>query len=167
MTISINGTGSISGLSRSGIDLGAETSGAAFRVRASADQSMTSGANVKILFPVEERDTDNCFDTTLSRFTAPIDGDYHFDSTLRLYASGGGTIFVAAIFKNGTEFARGGQLCIAATTQQQHVTVSETIYLTAGEYIEIFGLLTGTTPISQFNTTGTCSRFSGFLVRPA
>ena len=99
--------------------------------------------------------------SSVGRFTPPITGYYHIESTL---ASNGAisSDCIISVFKGGAEYARGGRNKLAANGDA--VSVSLTLKLTAStDYIEInsfgnaqFGLAVGTAPMLTY--------FSGFLV---
>jgi hypothetical protein len=61
------------------------STGPLFRVRLSADQSITAATYVKVAWNTETYDTDNCFDSTTNyRFTPNKAGYYSLSSTLTL-----------------------------------------------------------------------------------
>jgi hypothetical protein len=158
MPVTIDGNGKIGGLVIP-----------AFRATATTStQSIAHATFTKVNFPTEIRDTDNCYDPALSRFTAPVDGDYQLNATLRMTATNA-LVYIVSIYKNGAEVARGGQLLVTSgNSGTQHLVLAETVYLQAGDYVEVWGYMEGTSPVlNNSATTATTSRFSGHLVRRA
>jgi hypothetical protein len=80
--------------------------GPAFSAYASAATNIATGATVKIGFQTEEFDTNNNYDTTLSRFTPTVTGYYQITTLVTLAVASAG-IFTPVIYKNGTEFKLG------------------------------------------------------------
>jgi hypothetical protein len=82
----------------------------AFEAYLSSDQSITSGAFVKLNINTEVFDTDNCYDNSTNyRFTPTVAGKYMVYAQLRAEAGTaqydlGGTF----IYKNGTAYASFG-----------------------------------------------------------
>jgi len=80
--------------------------GPAFSAYASAaGQTITSGSQQKVLFQVEEFDTDGCFAS--SRFTPTVEGYYQLNSQVRLDGASGTGEMMIVIWKNGSEHKRG------------------------------------------------------------
>lgn len=80
--------------------------GPAFGAYASAGTNIATGAVVKIGFQTEEFDTNNNYDTTLSRFTPTVAGYYQITALVSLQVASAG-IFTPFLYKNGTEFKLG------------------------------------------------------------
>lgn len=80
--------------------------GPAFSAYASASTNIATGATVKIGFQTEEFDTNNNYDTTLSRFTPTVAGYYQITAMVSLAVASAG-IFTPFLYKNGTEFKLG------------------------------------------------------------
>jgi hypothetical protein len=80
--------------------------GPTFSAYASAATNIAQGATVKIGFQTEEFDTNNNYDTTLSRFTPTVAGYYQITALVTLAVASSG-IFTPFIYKNGTEFKLG------------------------------------------------------------
>lgn len=116
---------------------------------------ITDAANVKIQLNAESYDPNNNFDTSSNyRYTVPITGYYMVNASADLYGTGLANGH-CAIFINGSIAAQGSFVTVAATEAQS--TVSDIIYLTAGQYVELYvygDVASGTLNVSgyTFNT---------------
>jgi hypothetical protein len=137
----------------------------AFSAYANTNQSVTSSVFTKVTLGTEIYDTNNNF--TASRFTPTVAGYYLITGVLRGNATSLQTI-VASVYKNGASYRQGGTLNIAAITSSQQVVVSEILFLNGStDYVELYGAVTGTTPIFQSASSDITSSFTGLLVRAA
>jgi hypothetical protein len=136
----------------------------AFSAYPSGSQSgLSSGAFTKILFQTEEFDTNNNFAS--SRFTPTVAGYYQINSTVQ-YVNGttATSVNILTIYKNNSEYKRGGRTFQASASLNIGITVSDVVYLNGStDYVEIFAFSNGGT----WSTEGTLSYFSGALVRAA
>ena len=137
-----------------------------FSAQSTISQTVTSGVLTKVTLQQENRDTNGNFDPSLSRFTSTIAGDFHFDGIVRV-AGTNVTGVASFIFKNGIELEQGQKFDQTALSGIYNVQLSTTIFLNAGDYVELFGNVVATTPTFDFTSTARCSRFSGYLVRAA
>ncbi len=105
-----------------------------------------SSATQKVALNTELYDSNSNFDTSTNRYTAPVNGFYHFDAQARLGSTGMGTTENASIgiYKNGS------QLLVSEKNNgsgdaNRLVTphIGATIQLTAGDYIELYALMGG------------------------
>jgi hypothetical protein len=135
----------------------------AFSAGSAVNQSITSGVETQVILGTEIFDTNGCFSG--SRFTPNVPGYYQINGAVSGIATNG-TVYLAAIYKNGTNYTRGGVLQIAANSVAQWVTVSEVIYMNGTtDYVELYGAVTGTSPFFNFGSGAANSRFSGAMVR--
>jgi hypothetical protein len=113
MPITINGSGTITGISAGGLpdgtiqqaDLatGVAGTGPAFSAYQTSATSLSNNAFTKVLFDTEEFDTNSCF--TSSTFTPTVAGYYQINAFV-----GTGTnanMMICSIFKNNAEYKRG------------------------------------------------------------
>lgn len=91
------------------------------------------------------------------RFTAPVDGYYHFDAAAGNTAATS-TIMRTGLMVNGALAALGNQN--SPTTAGNVFTVSHTLYLTAGQYVEATFVGGG----GSVMFTGIQCYFSGFRI---
>jgi hypothetical protein len=153
MPITIDGTGTISGVSATGLTTaqtvttsaitdasvtqaklatGVSSTGPTFRAYSSAIQNISAGTSTKILFQTEEWDTNNNFAS--SRFTPTVAG-YYFISAGTRVGNAGGTEFVSIITKNGTTYAHGSN---NSATGINLSVVSTLVYMNGStDYLEI------------------------------
>lgn len=167
MPMTINGTGTVTGLSVGGlpdatvtqVDLvaGLGGTGPAFSAFANVATSLVQSVATKVLFQVEEFDTNNNYDTTTSRFTPTIAGYYLVTaSTAFASATGSGQ---NSISKNGTIFK--SQTFTGASGTG---SISCLILMNGStDFLEVFVNQNG---VTQNNGTGASTTyFQGNLVR--
>jgi len=148
MTITINGTGTITGITAGGLPdaiitqpelaTGVAGTGPAFSAYADATtQTLVTSTYTKILFQTEEFDTNSNFAS--SRFTPTVAGYYQVNaqSLFAFGVSGTGTCLVS-IYKNGVLLKEGSRIYISANSSGAAV-VSALIYLNGStDYAEIY-----------------------------
>lgn len=131
----------------------------AFGAYASSTQSVTGGANTKVLFDIEEFDTNSNFAS--SRFTPTVAGYYQLSSCVRPNSVNGEA--QVSIYKNGSSHKNGSN--VSATSSQFGTTVSSLVYANGStDYFEIYIYVsnTGTTSLGVQSTW-----FNGCLMRNA
>jgi hypothetical protein len=132
----------------------------AFSAYASSNQSLSSGANTKILFDIEDFDTNNNFAS--SRFTPTVAGYYQLNSNVR--PNNTNQEAGICIFKNGNSFRNGSNVNVASGGQFG-TTVSSLVYANGStDYFEIF-VYVGSAGTTSGNFQSTW--FNGVLVRAA
>jgi len=132
--------------------------GPAFGAYQNLATSLTAATSVKILFQVEEFDTNSNFSS--SRFTPTVAGYYQLNAALQI---DGNQSFSMALFKNGSLFKYGNY--VGSTTNFGICVVSSIIYLNGStDYVEIYGNA-AVTVNSLASQAGTY--FNGALVRAA
>lgn len=166
MTITINGTGTITGISAGGLPdaiitqaelaSGVAGTGAVFSAYAGSATSLSGGGFTKVLFNTEEFDTNSNFAS--SRFTPTIAGYYQINSSVSV---GTGTQLVCSIYKNGSEYKRG----VNITVSSNQSVASSIVYCDGStDYVEIFGF----SGVTQNTNTGIALvYFNGSMVRAA
>jgi len=134
----------------------------------STGQTITSGSQQKVLFQVEEFDTDNCY--TNSRFTPTVEGYYQLNSQVRLDGASGTGEMMIVLYKNGAEHKRGTNqqgTQIAANFWAQ--SISSLVYANGtSDYFEIYiqhGLGSNVTVTAVNNPAITW--FNGCMLRGA
>jgi hypothetical protein len=169
MPITINGTGTITGISVGGLPdaiitqpemaTGVAGTGPAFIVIQSATTSLSSGAWTKITFTSESYDTNSNYDTTNSRFTPTVAGFYQLNTGVTF---SGAQQAIAAFYKNGSQQLRG---FYTAPATMLGVTVSGLVYMNGStDYVEVY-VNSGSAGITTSGDATTW--FNGFLARAA
>ncbi|CAB5187225.1 hypothetical protein UFOVP160_20 [uncultured Caudovirales phage] len=170
MAITINGTGTITGISAGGLPSATVTqatlatpvagTGPAFSAYLNSSQSVTSTVATKITLNAEEYDTNSNFDSTTNyRFTPTVAGYYQISGGV--YASTATTNSTVWIYKNGSAY----KLATFPTVNSSAV-ISSLIYFNGStDYVELYAAFTGTTPGLQAGLIYTF--FNGALVRSA
>lgn len=113
----------------------------------------------KVLLNHEEYDTGSDFDgVTNHRFTAPIDGFYHFDFAIGCEATPTAS-WQSIIYKNGSAFKYGNY---EGNAMQYALTVGScTLELAATDYIELY---LGANGVTAINNIAGVTFLDGFLV---
>lgn len=146
-------------LTQSKLAAGVAGNGPAFSAYQSAAQVFAGGASTKVLFDVEQYDTNNCFAS--SRFTPTVAGYYLLTfSFYRPSTSGAGEVQVA-ISKNGQFYSGADQ--VASNTILLNMSVM--LYMNGStDYAEAFAYVAtgGTT-----SPTGVYTLFQGAMIRSA
>lgn len=149
MTMTINGSGTITGLSAGGLpdatiqqaDLASNVAGngPAFSAYQNATTTVSSSTSTKIAFQLKEFDTANAFDSTTNyRFTPQVAGYYQVNGSVNFAPLALGFRFIN-IFKNGSNIKTGQNIAGAGTNYTQ-ITVSAIVYLNGStDYIELYG----------------------------
>lgn len=137
--------------------------GIAFRVTRNAAESTGNSAYAKIEFDTETYDLGSDFDpTTNFRFTAPVNGVYHFDASCTVTADGSARTAQLALYVDGSQYQRFGRNLVSAS-QQQFLSGGADIQLTAGQYVEVYAYANVTLPLIV-GAGNDAPWFSGHLV---
>ena len=177
MPISINGTGTITGLTAGGLPASSitttsiadsavtpvkTTGGPAFSAYQSSAQTLTASTANKVQLQSEEFDTANCFDSTTNyRFTPNVAGYYQVSFAVRSDAASL-TALHTYVYKNGVIF-KGAQFTNSGLSAFMSSS-SALIYLNGStDYIELwcYSGLAVTLAASLSNTY-----FQAILIRP-
>ena len=135
----------------------------AFSVYTSSYQSISNSTETKVVFELEEFDTNNCFDNVTNyRFTPTVAGYYQINATINIEGSTSATRAFTSLYKNGTSYKRGYDNTV--TTSRASV-FNSLVYLNGStDYIEMYIFITATS--SQVNqSTPILTHFSGHLAR--
>lgn len=159
MPVSINGTGSITGLSLY----------PCFSAYRSTAQSIPSATLTKLQLNTEEFDLTNAFDNVTNfRFLPNIAGYYQINGQVSLSAGTTGSAFLTYLYKNGSLVKR-GTLSYLSSGDGAHSQVNALIYLNGTtDYIELW-CYQGTAGALNTGvyTAGAENRLDGYLVRLA
>ena len=139
------------------------TYGPTFSASMSGNQTVTGSTWTKVAFNQEIWDTNNCYDTSLYRFTPNVAGYYQFSAYL--WRSGGSIIQILQLYKNGSS---SGMLSARMDSTSGSYAVNYGVALNgmvycngSTDYIEMYGYTNNTS--FEFNY----SYFQGFLARAA
>lgn len=115
-----------------------------YKFRAYANNTpLTSNVWTKAILANEDYDTGSNFDSaTNNRFTAPVNGFYHFSALATVGSAGLSTGFAeAAIYKNGSAVMDGLRITgSGSSTIIPRIPISGDLQLSAGDYIELWAL---------------------------
>ena len=114
-----------------------------------------------IIFDTENFDTNNNFDTTNGRYTAPVDGYYQLNAQIALTTTGANLGFGVDIKKNGTAVASWRSVMMYAGAYTHTATISTLVYATAGQYFTVTEGASSSRPVV---TGASNTYFNGFLV---
>jgi hypothetical protein len=174
MPITINGTGTITGISAGGlpdaiitqpeIAAGVGSTGPAFSVYQTTAQTLSSATLTKITFDTEEYDTNNNFAS--SAFTPTVAGYYLI--TAKVQGNASYTAGISAFYKNGSLYRYG--YYNANATDVSHPATSCLIYCNGStDYIEFYASFTtgqDTAGVSNSGNAG-LTWFQGYMARAA
>jgi hypothetical protein len=167
MPITINGSGTVTGISAGGLpdaiiqqaDLAANVAGngPAFSAYQSSAQSVTSTTFTKVLFQTEDFDTNNNFAS--STFTPTVAGYYQISAAVLPSTTTSQTL--VSIYKNGTAFKG-----VTLNGTNSSSIVSSLVYFNGStDYVEIYTYIVGVTPALTAQAQYTW--FNGAMVRGA
>lgn len=174
MPITINGTGTITGISAGGLpdgviqqaDLasGVAGTGPAFSAYLGSNQNPTNATYTKVQINTESFDTASCFDTSLYRFTPNVAGYYQVQAACRISSTTPST-YVWAIYKNGSNIA---ELNVATTPAAFDNRVVSSLVSMNGttDYLEFYCYCSASSG-QTFNSGSNVTYFQAFLVRAA
>ena len=174
MPITINGTGTITGISAGGLPDGTVTqaeiasgvagTGPAFSAYQNTAQTLSSATLTKITFDTEEYDTNSNFAS--SRFTPTVAGYYLI--TAKVQGNASYTAGISAFYKNGSLYRYG--YYNANATGVSHPATSCLIYCNGStDYIEFYASFTtgqDTAGVSNSGNAG-LTWFQGHMARAA
>ncbi len=106
-----------------------------FHAYSTATQNL-AGSATKLAFETEFFDTNSNYDTTLSRYTAPLAGFYVFNAQGYINALSSGSEVVISLYKNGSQHTNFTVTSAGANDYRPHVT--HMLQLSANDYIEIY-----------------------------
>lgn len=123
------------------------------------------GNGALIPFSATRFNRSNCFNSSLSRFTAPVSGIYAFQVGLYVYNGTGASLQSYAFKVNGSEIAPSGDTFIFYSAPSQAATDNMTtgsvlIELSAGDYVTL-NMRSGSTTVSVYSGH---SFFCGHLI---
>lgn len=129
-----------------------------FRAYRSSAHNFTN-AWTKIPFNAESFDLNNDYDNSTNfRYVAPMTGYYRFNARASTSQSSGTNRLLISLYKNGVEASRGTDVFAGYFNGS---TVGDLMYLTDGDYVEVFALANGTIAADIISSV-TCY-FSGEL----
>jgi hypothetical protein len=136
-----------------------------FSAYLSANQSVSSGVFTKVQCNTEEFDTASAYDNATNyRFTPLVAGYYQVNARIDCGTSSISNAIIS-IYKNGSESKRGNQ--VTATSGEIGIVVSSIIYLNGStDYIELYGTVTGTTPLF-YGGNAYATYFQASMIRSA
>ena len=145
---------------------GAGANTPSFFVAKTSDQSIDGGATqTKVTFDTEVFDTNSAFSD--NKFTVPTNqgGKYFFSSSLRVEASGGSMDYAQVVFyKNGTRFYMPTQFQTSANNMgNSHLNASVIFDLSASDYVEVYGAISGSSAAIGGAAAGTENNQSFFM----
>lgn len=190
MPISINGTGTITGISVGGLpdgciseaDLSTAavttdkiaagavttpklTGGPAFSAFRTTNQTITNSVGTKVQLTGEAFDTANCFDSTTNyRFTPNVAGYYNFNFSVSTNSSTNQTnAILSSVWKNGGQLVVGSYTYSSSAYVDGRSSGSVLTYMNGStDYLELYIFVIGS---GTLNVNG--ANLDGFLARPA
>lgn len=151
----------VSTLPQPALSTGVAGTGPAFSAYASGSQALTGGTSTKIIFDVEEFDTNSNFAS--SRFTPTVAGYYQLNANVR--PNNTNQEAQVSLNKNGSSFKNGSNVNVASGSQ--FGTVLSTLVYANGttDYFEVFCYVGSSTAGTSGGLQSTY--FNGVMVRAA
>ena len=179
MSVTINGSGTISGITSGGLGSspiitqpelvsGVVGTGPAFSATASGNQTLTTYVNTKVQFNTKVFDTASAYDNVTNyRFTPTVAGYYQVNVSVQIQGSASGALSLF-IYKNGSLY---NQLAYSANSAALNPMITGSILLFLNgstDYIEIFAEQGSGINGTLYGTgAGGSNQFSASLVRTA
>lgn len=110
-----------------------------------------TAAGVKVVWDSESYDLGSNFNTTTGAFTAPVTGYYQVNACLAVSNLDSTGQVYCEIYVNGSLYCRGTRIYAVSSTDDPASVVCDTVPVTAGQTIEIYGT-TSTTEAMQVGT---------------
>ena len=144
-----------------------QNDGPTFRAhQTTANTGVASNTYTKVIFNVEDWDSDNCYDTSLYRFTPNVAGYYLMQVNCQIPYTSSAARVMPTLYKNGSLYAE-GNAATGLSNQYPSAQCCWLVYLNGStDYVEIYiygitdGSSTYSTAASNYRTN-----FSGCLVR--
>ena len=138
----------------------------AFRAEKRASNQTYSGGQPKVPFEHETFDIGSNYDTSNSRFVAPVSGVYFFQSILRFVGDNNTLDYgKLMLFINGSINSDLFQFNVRADyMNNSHINGSCLVQLNANDYAEINVEMSGNNPVIHAHSGGARTYFTGFLV---
>jgi len=177
MTMVINGSGTITGLTAGGLpdatiqqaDLAANVAGngPAFSAYVSSNVSFSSNTWTKVTFQSEEYDTNSNYDNTTNyRFTPTVAGYYQINANI-YWGNAATGVFACSVYKHGSAYKKGTAFANSASFDCISV-ISVLVYFNGStDYVEIYGIQGSAVTLTTQGTTSLYSNFQASLVRAA
>jgi hypothetical protein len=119
------------------------------------------GSLAKVTYTQELVDRGNNYDTSLSRFTAPLDGVYQFNHRWWAKIAVTGTAYTF-LYKNGSIHVEMRNTDSSSNAEYETICSTYTIPLSAGDYIEVYA--SSTTGRFHRSSAYRYAEFSGYLL---
>ena len=140
------------------------STGPSFSARMTSSQTIPTSTFTKILFNVENWDTNSNYNTTLARFTPTVAGYYQFNAS-SFMGSGSGRVFTL-LFKNGAIAKYGSNLGTAVNGGINTAVNAQLEANGSSDYFEcMFYQESGSN--QTINADRTLTWFDGYLARKA
>jgi hypothetical protein len=136
----------------------------AFSAYGSATQTFATSTFTKVAYNTKSFDTNTNYDATTNyRFTPTVAGYYQINAVVSFASSGSGASIVS-LYKNGSEFIRGG---VSILSIGPVINISNLVYANGStDYFEIYGWQNSGGNLSC-GSGGSATPFSACLVRGA
>ena len=140
------------------LDIAAIQTAPAFQASLTSSQTLSGGSlDTKINFTTEVVDRGNCYNPTLARFTAPIDGTYEFNFSVTPSTNSGGPGFFFKINNVNQPIAAMGY-GVAYNT----IGATRIFDLVAGDYVEVWFVNFNSSTVTLHSSYG--GLFSGKMI---
>lgn len=144
---------------------GVPVNGPAFSAYPNASVSVANTTFTKLLFQVEEFDTNSSFSS--SRFTPTVAGYYQINGMVSIQGSNPASgIMLLSLYKNGARFLDGNQVPFASNSPK--ILLSTLVYLNgSSDYVELYGFQSSGGTVNFLASGLTEGYFQASMVRSA
>lgn len=163
-----DGAGSLT-VQKDGVTQGIYGNIPAFSAYLGTLQNVSNNTFTKVQLNIEEFDTNNNFDNATNyRFTPTVAGYYQINGNITFNATTINGNTLCTIYKNGSRYKDGNLQSTSTGGALFYSVVSSLVYLNGStDYVELWGLVTGSGSPSFGVNSGTQSFLNGFLVKAA
>lgn len=139
--------------------------GPAFSAYMSSNLTVTSGVATKLPINTKEFDTNSSYDAVTNYRFSPLTAGYYQVNGAAQTSVTSGTQSLIALYKNGSVYKNGtGFVDSGATVSSSNLVMSALVYMNGTtDYLELWGSITGATPI--FLSGAALTYFSASLTR--
>ena len=132
-----------------------------YAFRQGANYNAASSGWEKMVLDGTRWNTGSHYSTTTQRFTAPVDGVYHFSVNVNRYGVNDDLLLAVALYVNGSVYVYGNRFHSRGTTDLV-ASMSSTIKLSANDHVEPWSY--SNDAVTGFSSGANWNTFSGHLV---
>ena len=139
-----------------------QNDGPTFRAhQTTANTGVASNTYTKVIFNVEDWDSDNCYDTSLYRFTPNVAGYYLMQVNCQIPYTSSAARVMPTLYKNGSLYAE-GNAATGLSNQYPSAQCCWLVYLNGStDYVELYANMDVTSGTPKIGGGGSVRTFFG------